>query len=155
MLAYEIRSSSVFMCGSALLHRKSYPQVGFSLLFSVQDAGPERRSLLLNVCGSHNGKGVYLVVSWYDFSWSPLIAVIWLMRPRYLHDKHPRSGLRWGLPIFQRERKIARISERSPAGSHHLLVQEGTPELVAEVQGEGRMSPLHVRERSGKLGIAR
>ena len=37
----------------------------------------------------------------------------------------------------------------------HHLVQEGTPELVAEVQGEGRMSPLHVRERSGKLVIAR
>ena len=39
--------------------------------------------------------------------------------------------------------------------SGHHLVQEGTPELVAEVQGEGRMSPLHVRDRSGKLVIAR
>ena len=39
-------------------------------------------------------------------------------------------------------------------GGHHL-VQEGTLELVAEVQGKGRMSPLHVRKRSGKLVIAR
>ena len=43
-------------------------------------------------------------------------------------------------------------------GGHHLA-QEGTLELVAEGemrhQGEGRMSPLHVRERSGKLVIAR
>ena len=44
-------------------------------------------------------------------------------------------------------------------GGGHLLAQEGTLELVAEAeirqQGEGRMSPLHVRERSGKLVIAR
>ncbi len=77
------------------------------------------------------------------------------MSQRYLHDKHPCSRLRWGLPLFQSERKVARMSERRPPDGHNLLVQEGTPELVVEVQGEGRMSPLHVRERSGKLVIAR
>ncbi len=44
-------------------------------------------------------------------------------------------------------------------GGGHLLAQEGTLELVAEAeirqQVEGRMSPLHDRERSGKLVRAR
>ena len=56
-----------------------------------------------------------------------------------------RSALARGLVRFLlsfkgREKLPGRVR------SGHHLVQEGTPELVAEVQEEGRMSPLHMRE---------
>ncbi len=67
-------------------------------------------------------------------------------------------------PSFLSQAELASLStgrEKLPGrarGGHHLA-QEGTLELVAEVemkqQVEGRMSPLNVRERSGKLVIAR
>ena len=37
---------------------------------SVHDTGTERRSPLLHVWGSHSGKGVFLVVARYDFSFA-------------------------------------------------------------------------------------
>jgi hypothetical protein len=68
MLAYQNKIIFSFYMWVALPSREIVPTGRIFLFFSVNDTGLERRSLLLNVCGSHNGKGMYLVVAWYDFS---------------------------------------------------------------------------------------